>query len=483
MNRLPLALVLIAGVGAIAAGFWGLSSSERDRSFLMTSERGNRELPATQPVQRDSNGKGGEPRVSSPVHKTPEADFSIQDFNSRFDLALGMDLKQRLDALSLLVLQASASGSGGHALSKVLTSFGPGRERGHLVGVCFSGIKDPSLMESLFVSLSHAADIESAKDGLISNALTDLSSGDPMDLSRLEKFRFAMESGGFLADLSYAILKDKYYFDGKAIGLDFGVLFASVSEIGLSREDQSNLLLKFSELCPFECWEVYSCLSDKDDKASMKIVDTMARRDPEATSKMLAVNGERGAFLGRAFQKWLELDSRRPQEWLEHNQDRLPDQNADWARMGLLQFQLSSNPKEFGNLREILSNIEDESIRKRGEGAIWSKEREILRKEVQADPAGSLETIVSGQSQFSSYWLEEAVNTWASKDLDAAQNWYEENGNSLPKEKAQYVAAAFATQAIGAGEVDIARQWSALIQDAKTKARIEAAITKAVAGQ
>jgi hypothetical protein len=138
-----------------------------------------------------------------------------------------------------------------------------------------------------------------------------------------------------------------------------------------------------------------------------------------------------------------------------------------------------------GDIRDawrMVGEIQNEAVKKQAEGVVWSTERELLRKHVADSPEETMDLIVEGDA-FSDYWLEEAVHTWVSKDFDAANAWYEKNWDSLPKEKAQYVAAGFATQAIGQGDVDTARQWAAMIQDAKTKARIEANIAKAVANQ
>jgi hypothetical protein len=90
-----------------------------------------------------------------------------------------------------------------------------------------------------------------------------------------------------------------------------------------------------------------------------------------------------------------------------------------------------------------------------------------------------LQSIVSGKSNYNDYWLEEAMSTWVAKDFDKAQEWYQKNWNSMPANKSQYLAAAFAKQAIGQGDVATARQWAAHIQDAKTKQRIETGIAEA----
>jgi hypothetical protein len=90
-----------------------------------------------------------------------------------------------------------------------------------------------------------------------------------------------------------------------------------------------------------------------------------------------------------------------------------------------------------------------------------------------------VDKLVDGTASYDEYWIEEAVATWVSKDFDGAIAWYEEKWKSLPPSKAQYVAAAFASQSVGQKDFEAARQWADLIQDAKTKERINAAIAKA----
>ena len=136
------------------------------------------------------------------------------------------------------------------------------------------------------------------------------------------------------------------------------------------------------------------------------------------------------------------------------------------------------NKGSIEDARKAAAEISDPSQKEKIEGVIWEKERSLLNKDVNSNPAGTVQSIVSGQSKYADYWLEEAMGTWVAKDFAKAQEWYETNWNSLPVGKSQYVAAAFANQAASQGDITAARQWADLIQDAKTKQRIVAAIAK-----
>jgi hypothetical protein len=128
---------------------------------------------------------------------------------------------------------------------------------------------------------------------------------------------------------------------------------------------------------------------------------------------------------------------------------------------------------------ELQNQIQDSGLKTKVEGIIWSMEREALRAEAGQDPENTLLSMISGESKYADYWLEEAVSTWMAKDFDKAQEWQRKNWESIPANKSQYLAAAFAKHAASQGAVESAREWASRIQDAKTKQRIDAGIAEA----
>jgi hypothetical protein len=126
-----------------------------------------------------------------------------------------------------------------------------------------------------------------------------------------------------------------------------------------------------------------------------------------------------------------------------------------------------------------VAKIVDPQLKKQAEGQVWGKERDMVRNTVNSAPQKAIEELVSGKSQHDAYWIEEAMDVWMAKDFDNAEKWYQDNWKNLPADKAQYAAASFAKQAIKTGDLDVAEQWLPYIQDPKTKARIQAEVSKA----
>jgi hypothetical protein len=233
-------------------------------------------------------------------------------------------------------------------------------------------------------------------------------------------------------------------------------------------------------LYPFTCWEL---LQEKGGGSLLegqreKIVSGMAYTRPkEAIDLMLKSGIAKETDFKVVFDTWLSNDSEAPKEWFAQNQSTMPAGAAGQVMVSFAGTELAAGDLE--GAREWAGKIADPEVRKRVEGQVWGVERDNLRNAVGKDPAATVQSIVSGQSKYGDYWLEEAVGVWVSKDFDKAQGWYEANWKSLPKEKAQYVAAAFANQALKQGDAETAGQWVGLIQDPKTKQRIQAGIDKA----
>lgn len=210
-----------------------------------------------------------------------------------------------------------------------------------------------------------------------------------------------------------------------------------------------------------------------------RLITELTKRNPEGVMETLM---ERNNVddVRNAVSKWSEVDYSKARDWFLEHKGYMNSKLADGMLSEFVEHQLKVN--SVAEAYNLIRDVADESQKARLQGRVWSCERDQLRAAVSSEPAGTIRAIVEGKS-YSDYWLEEAMGNWVSRDFEAASNWYEKNWSSLPKEKAQYVAAAFATQAIGAGDVKIAQDWAALIQDAKTKARIEAAIAKASEGK
>ncbi len=208
------------------------------------------------------------------------------------------------------------------------------------------------------------------------------------------------------------------------------------------------------------------------------LISELTKRNPEGVMNVL-IKGNEVGDIRYAVSKWAEVDYSQAYDWFSNHEQTMAPKVADSMLATFVENQLKTSSIE--DAQVTIGRIQDANIRKTAEGQVWSAERDALRKDVGNDPSGAIQGIVSGQSKYADYWLEEAMGTWVAKDFDKAQAWYQQNWKSLPASKSQYVAAAFANQATQQGDVGTARQWAALIQDAKTRDRINAGIAKAEA--
>lgn len=234
---------------------------------------------------------------------------------------------------------------------------------------------------------------------------------------------------------------------------------------------------------PFEVWKSVTSASFPNDnsaglnKLKDEVTKSMLAENPKKAIAAIVEEGTSVGLLESGLNYWLNTNPKDASAWFESNAANLNASQVDAVRAAFADHSLKSG--DLDSARQILSQISDPGTKKKAEGRIWGVERDLLRKEVGKDPAGTIQAILSGQSKFGDYWLEEAMGTWVAKDFDKAQGWYQRNWDSLPANKAQFVAAAFANQAVTQGDTATARQWMTYIQDPKTKQRIEAGIAKA----
>ena len=214
-------------------------------------------------------------------------------------------------------------------------------------------------------------------------------------------------------------------------------------------------------------------------------LDAAFRNDPRKAMETIqtsitgAAPGSSGALVYSAVEQWMKYDLNAALAWYSKCDSYGPEIKSYAARPF---FEKAIDAGDLNSAREWLNEINEPTLKKNAEGKLWSKERDLVVREVASDPTATLQAIISGSSQHADYWMEEAMSTWLTKDPAKAEDWYNKNWNSLPKGKAQYLAAAYANQALKQGDPATAGQWAALIQDPKTKQRVEAAISKAGAG-
>jgi hypothetical protein len=251
----------------------------------------------------------------------------------------------------------------------------------------------------------------------------------------------------------------------------------------LPPEFGARILSRFSRREPFKAWEFM--IGRYQDSWGFRplveeastIVRQMAAIDLNRTLE-IDRKGELPRYSkAEVFASYLKTDEEAARSWMDGFESTLSE--AARNRFYQIDSEYLVEQGKFADAWKLIDQIHDPVVKKRVEGQIWTAERDSLRQEVAKNPPELLQSIVSGKSNYNDYWLEEAMSTWVAKDFDKAQEWYQKNWNSMPANKSQYLAAAFAKQAIGQGDVATARQWAAHIQDAKTKQRIETGIAEA----
>lgn len=236
---------------------------------------------------------------------------------------------------------------------------------------------------------------------------------------------------------------------------------------------------------PFDAWRTLMENYDSLDKSirskrASGLAEVMFVRSPErALSALTELRGKTDIsnLYGLGFDAWMDSDISAAQDWYKENKANLSQQETDQiSAAAATQFK---NRSQLEEARKWLEEIKDPATKQKVSGQIWETERTALRKDVEKDPSGTITAILGGKSQYGDYWLEEAMGKWVEKDFDKAEGWYEKNWNSLPQQKSQYLAAAFANHALNQGDPAVAAQWMTFIQDPKTKQRIQDRIDKA----
>jgi hypothetical protein len=461
-------LFVIFKSGIIAENAGGTLNTKREKTGSSDSRATIHEtLEKSELKRRKQSNNSNAPKPISIVG------FDAADFDAAWVEAIraGKTDQDQVYNLSLVVGRMSRIGDPERIHAKILETFGPGKSRCHLIGALFMGSESIDGLSHTFSKLEFPDEIKSACAG-ISHKLCMVDSPEMIDRN---KYAFLGDHYDEVLQKSMELYVSRFSSKSEA---ELSSAVARALSLQTTGESKRNLLSKLARIAPFETWNQLS--SNKIELPGTEqndlIVQMFGRDASRAITKIAeAQDGEK--YFSAAMRLWLDNDARKPIEWLEANKANLSTSKRDHAAQGIAEYTARQGDSE--TAWKWVEQITDPQLRKAAEGRVWSMERDSLRKEVGQDPAGLMQSIIAGQAKYGDYWLEEAMSTWVAKDSDKAQDWYQKNRNSLPANKSQYLAAAFAKQAIGQGDVATARQWAAHIQDARTKQRIEAEIAKA----
>mgnify|MGYP000719459692 CR=1 FL=1 len=421
--------------------------------------------------ERSKNNHSVNERFS--VKSVGAADISLGDFLEKWDNACSNtnDDSSRIVFLRGIASLMAQNGYSREAIAKIVETFGPGKARCHLLSAVFRFSPDSGQLSELFGTLEYDDERMAASEG-IAHALAYNTTPEKVDVKKYEYLK------GFL-DVMLATLAEEFVIaNSSGSPQDLTKSFELAFDLPLSSVTERTTLMKLYSIAPFDCWDYIARKGlDGFRGESEALVEHMVRVSGKDAADKLASTPQSEALLARALSLWMKVDASAPIKWIQERTDEMTGVQRDSAYSGIAAYAIEQG--ELDVARSWSESISSPEQREVMEGRIWGSERDSLRREVGKDPAATLQSIISGQSKYGDYWLEEAMGTWVAKDYGKAQEWYQENWSTLPANKSQYVAAAFANQAIKQRDTETARQWAAHIQDAETKQRIEANIAKA----
>lgn len=193
----------------------------------------------------------------------------------------------------------------------------------------------------------------------------------------------------------------------------------------------------------------------------------MSRSDPQGSLDLVLSNPSilEKVNIHDSFLMYAYADGSGAIDWLNENEDIIPPVQLDQAKAALGTFSLQRG--EFDTAWEWSKEINDPELRKTVEGQIWGKEKKVIESSVKTDPQGAMNSIVSGDSGHSEYWIKNAFERWSSVDSGKAAAWYDENRKTLTPSQNQHVARVYAEQAIESGDFDTANQWLGHVNEEK----------------
>lgn len=384
---------------------------------------------------------------------------STSDDNSKFFNHLG------------LATAMAIKGYSREAISLICEAYGPGKRRCELIAMVFRSAKDLNMAGPIYKSLEFGDELNAACEGIG----WQLSLSETPDKVDLVKFSFL----GDRLDTMLATFAERFVIQHlNSNSEEVSTVFGDAFDLPLSKESARITLLKLYEFVPFDSWDKLSGGEIKlSGEERQRVLARMFSMDSaKAMEKIVSSNVEEADIAG-GFRQWLAMDAAKPIDWLQNNHANLTASQKDHAMQGIAEY--SATQGDCDVAWQWVGQIADPELKKRAESKVWSMERDIVRREISKNPEVVMQSMIAGDSRHQDYWIAEAMGTWVAKDPAKAGEWYQSNWTLLPANKSQYVAAAYANEALKRGDATTASQWAAYIQDPKTKQRIQDEINKA----
>jgi len=466
-----------------------------------------RESRGTRPVQSGrSSYSPSNPSLSAAAFKQELAGLTITELQAAWSEIQGADLtSEQKKARGCQIIEQLTLSGGFNEARALVDDYGSGEMRDAMIFSLFSKAPEDlgKLLERIRGGSFSERDIHSVMSGLARNIAEPggflkvenlLNSGRPISQHEAEAIVYGLAVGIDLGNAGLQYYNDpdvpheKLTNDTKLKFLEAEALLKQVCKANPHFTDKlwDHFLTNAGQASPFEGWEsvlmnANTMSPSAKDKYLLLLGGHMFSLDPALAANTILQLGAKqdvSKILSEGVREWFRTDSEAAERWLSAT--NLKDKERDQIASGVAVFMVDEHRIE--ESWKWIGEIRDPTAKKQAEGKVWEMQRSIVRKEVARDPEATLQSLISGESKHSTYWIEEALSTWISKEPEKAEKWYQNNWDSLPPAKSQYVAAAYAREAIKTGDLVTASQWTSLIQDPKTKERIEASITKAEAG-
>ncbi|WP_367873963.1 hypothetical protein [Luteolibacter sp. Populi] len=245
-------------------------------------------------------------------------------------------------------------------------------------------------------------------------------------------------------------------------------------------------LAQAADVVPFECWktltENYEGMSDRGARTGrlQALTEQMFAEDPHQA--LAAIEGLRGKgefplLLREGAVSWAHSDINAVEAWFTDGGNGLAKNEADQVAHGVSRF-LAEEARPAEGWKWV-GKIADPETRRKAEGQVWQREKEMVSNEAGNNPQQLVESIMSGSSQHAAYWIEIGMNEWVAQDPEAARKWYEAKGPSLTPQQNEAVALSYARLALADGQVEEAARWAGQVVTPKLKNKIESEIKKA----
>jgi hypothetical protein len=496
MKRIP-ALIILAILSFVSVKllFFRNESQKKTAEGSSTSRIAERNTATFQPGPSTRSGKP----TKQNVHNIDSRNLSELFSTLKWEGLSENDLLQKQSEI-LEELVARGEYEAGKSLA---LQYDAGSHREALIYALFR--KSDAPLKDLFEKCKDPGFAEDDKEAVVSGIRHNVAESDGFRrVSNLLKERYDISNDqlqniavGLLVDINPNRF-DPSYYDGqnKTVQLserekasllkNVEKMFKELGQISPIHDGllQKTLIQATTGSMPDESMAIFVRNSDKLDPTDRTQLgnDLMLRlfhKNPiEALSGLSSLKGmvNTSEIVEPGIKDWLSRDSKAVSSWLSEQGSSLDAETFDQVSKTAANYFAGKN--DVDQASAIISRIKDPGVRSAAEQSLANQQADRYQNEARKDLQGHLTALVDPNSDKPGNYIERTFGSLIEKDPVEAQKWYESHWNALPKEKAQYVAAAYAKASLKQKDIDVATQWAGYITDSKTKQRIEAEIRR-----